>query len=41
MSVGKLNSFNPATDDFESWVGVLENYLAANGIDTKQGRRKH
>jgi hypothetical protein len=33
MPVGKLNEFNSSTEDFESWVGVLDNYLIANDID--------
>ena len=37
MPVGKLNPFNPASDDVDSWVGVLENYLLANDIDKLDG----
>jgi hypothetical protein len=33
MPVGKLNEFNSSTEVFESWVGVLDNYLIANDID--------
>lgn len=33
MPVGKISEFNPSTDDFESWIGVLTNYLIANDID--------
>jgi len=33
MCVGKLQSFNPSVDDWDSWVKVLENFLLANGVD--------
>jgi len=38
MPVGKLNPFNPDSDDFEAWVEVVDQYLVANDIDkTKDG----
>ncbi|XP_018359976.1 PREDICTED: uncharacterized protein LOC108759161 [Trachymyrmex cornetzi] len=37
MPVGKIFEFNPNTDDFESWAGVLTNYLLANEIDEARG----
>ncbi len=36
MSVGKLDQFSGNGDDFESWVGVFKNYLAANGVMLKK-----
>ncbi|OXA37556.1 Gag polyprotein [Folsomia candida] len=33
MSIGKLSPFNPTSDDFDAWTGVLDNYLIANGVD--------
>lgn len=33
ITIGKITEYNPETDDFDSWTGVLINYLFANGID--------
>jgi RNase H-like domain found in reverse transcriptase/Reverse transcriptase (RNA-dependent DNA polymerase)/Integrase zinc binding domain/Integrase core domain len=32
MTIGKVPPFNPSTDDFESWVDVLQSFFTANGI---------
>lgn len=37
MPVGKVTEYNPETDDFDFWAGVLINYLIANGIDKVTG----
>ncbi|XP_072751068.1 uncharacterized protein [Anoplolepis gracilipes] len=37
MPVEKITEFNPNIDDFDSWAGVLTNYLIANGIDEATG----
>jgi hypothetical protein len=33
MPVGKLSLFHPVKHEFESWVGVMEDYLLANDGD--------
>jgi hypothetical protein len=40
MTIGKLNPFNPSSDDFEAWVGVLESFLLANDVDKSKNEAK-
>jgi len=37
MPVEKITEFIPNICDFESWIGVLINYLVANDINETRG----
>jgi len=40
MPVGKLNPFDPSTDDFEAWTEILAQYLLANDVDKVKDSKK-